>query len=195
MLTIVAHDRRAVEASLAAVAAVRPADLSRPTPCADWTLADLLAHMTAQHRGFAAAARGNGADPEIWREHPLGPDATTAYRDAAADVLAAFAEQRGEPFALPLIRSGGGFPAELAIAFHLVDYAVHGWDVARTLGLAYELDADTTAAALRVALAVPDGPEHRLPGAAFAPALPPVPDGLPFDRVLRALGRSPAWPS
>jgi Mycothiol maleylpyruvate isomerase N-terminal domain len=34
-------------------------DLARPGPCADWTLADLLAHMTAQHNGSAAAAAGD----------------------------------------------------------------------------------------------------------------------------------------
>ena len=56
-------DRRAVRASVDMVAKVTIEDLGRPTPCAGWTLADLLAHMTAQHRGFAAAAEG--AEP-IW---------------------------------------------------------------------------------------------------------------------------------
>lgn len=32
--------------------------MSRPTPCAGWSLRDLLARMTVQHRGFAAAAAG-----------------------------------------------------------------------------------------------------------------------------------------
>lgn len=48
---------RALRASVAIVAQVSERDLGRPTPCADWTLRDLLAHMTVQHEGFAAAAR------------------------------------------------------------------------------------------------------------------------------------------
>ncbi len=51
-------DARAVRASVRVVLQASAADLARPTPCADWTLAELLAHMTAQHNGFAAAAAG-----------------------------------------------------------------------------------------------------------------------------------------
>ena len=59
--------RLSVLKSIDIVNSVTPADFGRPTPCEGWTLFDLLAHMTVQHRGFAAAARGSGADPEIWR--------------------------------------------------------------------------------------------------------------------------------
>ena len=57
--------RTAVLASVDAVNAVIGDDLTRPTPCAGWDLATLLAHMTVQHRGFAAAARG-GTDLDVW---------------------------------------------------------------------------------------------------------------------------------
>ena len=59
--------RTAVLQSIDVVDTVREADLVRPTPCEGWNLLDLLAHMTVQHRGFAAAARGFGADMETWR--------------------------------------------------------------------------------------------------------------------------------
>jgi hypothetical protein len=64
---IVGLDARAVRASVQVVSQASAADLGRPTPCADWTLAELLAHMTAQHNGFAAAAAGNGADLVRWQ--------------------------------------------------------------------------------------------------------------------------------
>jgi hypothetical protein len=35
---------------------------------------------------------------------------------------------------MPEIRPGYGFPATLAIGFHLVDSVVHAWDVARAIG-------------------------------------------------------------
>ncbi|MET7719101.1 maleylpyruvate isomerase N-terminal domain-containing protein, partial [Streptomyces sp. NPDC005407] len=47
---------QAVRDSVTLVRRVAPADLPLPTPCEAWTLADLLAHMTAQHHGFAAVA-------------------------------------------------------------------------------------------------------------------------------------------
>jgi hypothetical protein len=49
-------DATAVRASVAVVAQVSTGDLGRLTPCAEWDLGTLIAHMTAQHRGFAAAA-------------------------------------------------------------------------------------------------------------------------------------------
>ena len=66
------HHRTAVTASVDVVNAVTLDDLDRPTPCAGWNLADLLAHMTVQHYGFAAAARGNGADLATVAAHDGG---------------------------------------------------------------------------------------------------------------------------
>ena len=59
-------DATAVRASVDLVAQLTPADLTRPTPCAGWTLHGLLAHMTTQHYGFAAAAAGQEG-PGPWR--------------------------------------------------------------------------------------------------------------------------------
>jgi uncharacterized protein (TIGR03086 family) len=188
-------DRRAVLASVELVSLVGPDDLGRPTPCPDWTLGDLLAHMTAQHRGFAAAA-GGGADLAVWEVGPPGADPVPAYSEAADRVLAAFALDGvlERPFALPEISTRLTFPGRQAIGFHCVDYVVQGWDVARALGVPYRPDPDLVAATLRIARAVPDGPERLEPGAAFRPGLA-VPEGAsPLDRVVSALGRSPNWP-
>ena len=70
---LLAAHRAVVNTSVAVVSHVQADDLDRPTPCAEWTLADLLAHMTAQYRGFAAAARGHGGDLTAWQVRPVGP--------------------------------------------------------------------------------------------------------------------------
>jgi uncharacterized protein (TIGR03086 family) len=88
---IVTLDARAVRASVRAVSQISAADLARPTPCADWTLADLLAHMTAQHNGFAAAAAGEGADLVRWQTGAPAADPVGEYAAAAERVLVAFA--------------------------------------------------------------------------------------------------------
>lgn len=187
-------DERAVRASVEIVAQAAQDDLGGPTPCAEWTLGDLIAHMTAQHRGFAAAARGDGAGLGHWAVRPLGADPAGAYAAAAEEVLAAFAEPGAaeRTFALPEFGAGAAFPGAQAIGFHFIDYVVHGWDVARAAGLPYDLDPDVAGAALPIALAVPGG-DHRLkPGAAFGPALPTSEHAAPLDRILTALGRSPS---
>jgi uncharacterized protein (TIGR03086 family) len=189
-------DRRAVLASAELVSRASIDDLDRATPCVGWTLGDLLAHMTVQHYGFAAAARGHGADLEVWRVRPLGDLAGSAYAEATEHVIAAFAEDGvlEREFVLPEFRTGPVFPAASAIGFHFIDYVVHSWDVARTLGLPYTPDPDLLAAALPLAQAVPNGPERQEPGSAFRPSLPITGRAGTLDQVLALLGRSPLWP-
>ncbi|MEU8233511.1 TIGR03086 family metal-binding protein [Actinoplanes sp. NPDC048967] len=190
-IDLLATHARAVRATVPIVARVRPPDLSLPTPCAEWDLGHLLAHMTAQHRGFAAAAAGHGGDLDIWQPRPPADDVTREYAEAAESVIAAFAQPdvAGRGFLLPEI-TPQPIPGRLAIGFHLVDYVVHGWDVARTLGVAYELPPDVLAAALPIAEAVPAGEARLAPGAAFAPPVPD-PGQDPLDRILALLGRDP----
>ncbi len=195
----IAHlHRTAVLKSVDVVDAVRTTDLDRTTPCDGWNLADLLAHMTVQHRGFAAAARGFGADPDVWRVESVvdavRADPRRAYSEAAHDVLDAFAADgtADAPFALPEFGDGAVFPGAMAMGFHFVDYVVHGWDVASSLGAGFELPADVVEAVLPLALAVPDGDFRTMAGAPFAPA---VEQGGTddFERILRHLGRRPDW--
>ncbi|MEV6860529.1 TIGR03086 family metal-binding protein [Streptosporangium subroseum] len=186
-------DRRAVRASVDMVAKVAIEDLGRPTPCAGWTLADLLAHMTAQHHGFAAAAEGSGADLAVWRAEPLGDGAVPAYTDAAERVMTAFAEDGvlDRAFALPEFGRGLTFPAAQAIGFHLIDYLVHGWDVAQSLGVEFTAEPELVEAAWPIAQAIPDDERRRRPGAAFQPGLAIPEDATRFDLILAMLGRSP----
>jgi uncharacterized protein (TIGR03086 family) len=190
---IVALDAQAVRASMDLVAQLTARDLARPTPCADWTLHGLLRHMIAQHHGFAAAASGD-ADLAQWRVRTLGEDPVAAYRAAAERVLAAFAADGvlDREFPLPEIARGLMFPARQAISFHFVDYVVHSWDVARTLGAPLDFDPALLGAALSVAKAVPGGGARLAPGAAFAPGVD-WPGGSGLDQIVALLGRSPDW--
>ncbi len=186
--------RRAVLSSVRVVDRVRPGDLDRPTPCAAWSLRELLAHMTAQHRGVAAAAEGAGPDLAVWQ--PMdAPDPVDDYRAAADAVLAAFAAPGAmdRDWWLPELSRTVPFPALRAQGFHLVDYVVHAWDVARAVGVPYEPDEDVADAALEVARAVPDGDNRRGPRSNFAPALITAAVAGPLDTALRLLGRDPEW--
>lgn len=197
---LVRLDATVVRATVEVAVKVGEADLGRPTPCAEWTLADLLAHMTVQHEGFAAAAMGHGADLSHWQPRPAGTaevlvaDVLVAEYVAAADrVIEAFGADdiADRAFDLPEISIPGPFPARHAIGFHLVDYVVHGWDLAQSLGLGYDLEPDVLAVALTIARAVPDGESRQRPGAAFAPAVEPTAPTTPLNHILTLLGRHP----
>jgi uncharacterized protein (TIGR03086 family) len=189
-------DRRAVRASAELVATITPSDLDRPSPCAEWTLGQLVAHMTAQHRGFAAAAVGDGASLAAWEVNPSPEDLVADHHAAVERVLAAFAGDGvlDRRFALPEFEVTSTFAAPTAIGFHFIDYVVHGWDVARALGVSFTPDRDVADAALVMAQELPSGPERLKPGAAFAPRVAVDENASVIDRVVGLLGRSPTWP-
>jgi uncharacterized protein (TIGR03086 family) len=191
--------RTAVLASVDLVSAVTPHDLDRPTPCGGWNLGDLLTHMTVQHRGFAAAARGNGADLAVWDAATVADavalDPAGSYAAAAADVLEAFAADGvlTASFALPEFGSGAAFPGEMAIGFHFVDYVVHSWDVARSIDASFDLPEEVITGVLPIVLAVPDGDFREADGSPFQRAIEADGPANDMDRILLHLGRSPGW--
>ena len=182
---LIAADAVAVRESVRLVAGLTSDDLSLPTPCEGWDLGTLVTHMTVQHQGFAGAGS--------WEMPPGGrfPDLVRAYAASAELVLATFAAPGAldRPFALPEISPSQTFPGRVAIGFHLVDYVVHGWDVATAFGVALTLPLPVLEVTLPLARAVPDGPFRLEPGAAFAPALPVPADADPLTEILLRLGR------
>src|ERR1019366_5982018 len=115
---------------------------------------------------FAAAAAGIGADLARWQPANPAADPAAEYAAAAGRGLGAFGAGGvlGPEFALPETTPKLRSPASQAIGFHLVDYVVHGWDVARSLGLGRAgyrpepdpVDSDVFITVLLIAESVPD---------------------------------------
>lgn len=177
------------------VAGITTDDLSKPTPCRAWTLYGLLAHMATQHYGFAAASRGD-SDPLVWKLRDLGDDPVKAYLESAEHVLAAFAEDGVTERQFPLVEftADAPFPGDQAISFHFIDYVVHSWDVAKTLGTTVSFASELLEAAQTVAQIVPTGDIRLTPGSAFAPDLPWSGEDR-LDQIVAHLGRNPNWPN
>ncbi|MET9530896.1 TIGR03086 family metal-binding protein [Streptomyces sp. NPDC006649] len=187
-------DRTAVLETVRILQRATPDDWESPTPCAGWTLRRLVGHMAGQHHGFAASA-GGGDDLAAWHPLDLGDDPLPVYRAAALAAIDAFAppEVLTRMFSLPEISTADRFPASVAIGFHFLDYVVHGWDVARTLGLPFEPSEEIADAALVIALRVPDDERRLGSDPLFRPSLATAPGAGSLDLALTALGRNPGW--
>jgi uncharacterized protein (TIGR03086 family) len=197
MSELLDQHRHVLTRSVEVVAQMRPGQLDVATPCAGWALSDLLAHMIGQHYGFAAAAAATAAAvPDVGEFAPraIGADAVAEYTASVESVLAAFASPGvlDRTMYLPEIRGGMTFAAPAAIGFHLIDYVVHSWDVARSLGVPVAFDDEALTTALQIARAVPEESKSDTPGAAFAPGVDTRSDAT-LDRIVALLGRDPQW--
>jgi uncharacterized protein (TIGR03086 family) len=188
-------DLRVLDRSTLAVidgvlAAAGVADLDRPTPCAGWTLADLLRHQISENQGFATAAR-DGAAPD-WN---LGAESTDLFADYRASVdafLDAFSP--GDVLERPMtIREFGTMPGHLAATMHLIDSVVPGWDFARSLDVAYEPDPAAVRACFPLSEGIPDDDLTRAEGQSFAHVVAAPAGASDLERLVALLGRDPAW--
>ncbi len=166
------------------VAQLGPGDLSRPTPCAGWSLDDLLAHMIGQHLGFALAVRELTAPAEAYRPVPFDPP---AWDHSVRELRAAFAaaDLTGSAVAAELAPSP--LPISQLVAAQLLDTVVHTWDIAESVGVDFAPPDQVLAATAAIAEAVPDRAFG--PGRAFAARLPP--GGDTWQRTLALVGRRP----
>jgi uncharacterized protein (TIGR03086 family) len=181
-------DQSATSLCLTAVAAVRPNQLDLPTPCSEWNLGELIAHLVAENRGFAANATGV-IDRVAWKPGP--PDEITLAKFPASveKVTAALADY--DVLERPVeVRVFGVFPGRVAVAMHFVDYLVHSWDVARAIGRPDPIPDELAEAALRLS---PLFPVERPPGGAFATVVPVDADAPASERLLGLVGRDPKW--
>lgn len=149
--------------------------------------------MTSQHLGFAAAARGETPDLAVWDSGDLGDDPAAAYRAAAAQALAAFADPQATERSVEVTELRRTLPGGVALAFHFIDYLVHAWDIRATLGLPRDLDPELVEVALGFfanAGTAPTADPLRIP---FAQPLAVADDAPALDRLLARVGRRPDW--
>ncbi|MBV1851674.1 TIGR03086 family metal-binding protein [Catellatospora tritici] len=182
-------DRRALDAAGAAIARVRRADLTRPTPCGDWTLGQLLGHMIGHNRGFAAAAAGRPVGAEVWDDLTPPTDPRRAFTESASLVTKAFGARTLLDRKIEVL-GYGTFTAATVLGMHFVDFLVHGWDVARAIGAAGTIDTELANSAMTVARRWPTD----RPSKAFGLMVEPAADAPVGDRLVAYLGRRPDWP-
>jgi uncharacterized protein (TIGR03086 family) len=154
-----------------------------------WTVADLVAHLTAMQLAAArllAAAPADDADAvRAATDDLLGDDPLTAWETAADTALAAWAAEDALTRTLEL--PAGPVPGGEHLVATTADLVVHAWDLAHATGGDTRLDGELVAVALRYAEAGlgDDG----VPGLVDPPiAVPPGAD--PLTRLLACYGRT-----
>ena len=161
-----------------------------PTPCSDWTVAQVLQHATGDQQAYAALL-GEGDFPAYDPFSPTGILETSALELLDAPLAAArvaFSRVDAADPAVPVPLPQGRLAAPVAVGAAALDAAVHAWDMAVATGQPSPLDAALAEQLYAVALEIVEP----LRGFAYAAALPGVgSDGV--DRLLRYLGRDPRW--
>src|SRR5690349_16182108 len=81
--------QRAVDVERTLIGTLRPEDLAKPTPCAEWNVRALVNHMIGVCLTYAAVFRGQPADSGNTPADLAGDRPADAYSRAAAALLAA----------------------------------------------------------------------------------------------------------
>ena len=158
----------------------------RPTPCSEWTVRDLVNHLTSEQlwapellAGRTVADVGDRFDGDL-----LGADPVAAWDAAVAAALAAFAEPGALGRTVDLSR--GPTAAHDYLDEMLTDLAVHGWDLARGLGVEDGMDPATVD---RLLVEWSDRTDELAPGPVFAGPLDVADDADQQTRLLALFGR------
>ena len=166
--------------------------LDRPTPCADWTVGQVLLHASGDQHAWANFV-GVGSLPSYNPfDPPARPEGTVIELVDAAVAAATAAWDQVDPGSdsvptpLPPVPT---LPAEVAAAACALDAAIHAWDVAVATGQQSPLTDDLAAALEPAARAVVEP----LRGFAYAAPLASEAADGPAAALLRHLGRDPKW--
>ncbi|WP_228973553.1 TIGR03086 family metal-binding protein [Streptomyces sp. DH12] len=169
--------------------------LDLPTPCPDYAVRELLAHIGGLALAFRDTARKEFGPTTDTDPGDARPVLAEEWRTSIPRRLEELAEAWREPGAWEGVTRAGGveLPGSVAGLVAFDELLVHGWDLARATGLPYAPDDDE----LRVSYAfqAPSAAERVDGKGPFGPPVP-VPDGAPLlDRVIGLSGRRPDWPA
>ncbi len=161
------------------VSAVRDDQLELPTPCSEWTVADLLAHI---HQ-FASVFTTNAAKQPPNPPETLVADWRTAIPRALDELAAAWQDESAWQGTV----SAGGVEMDAAdnAVVAAEELSLHAWDLARATG--QELDLDD-ASLDRV-----DTFFDRFGSSAWGEQAEAPTDATRAERAVARAGRDPRW--
>jgi uncharacterized protein (TIGR03086 family) len=173
--------------------AVSDDQLSARTPCAEYTVADLLAHISGfaiAFRNAAAKTTGGDASSDAVSTTGLHPQWRSRIPRQLDELVAAWRV----PAAWEGMTEAGGvtLPGDMMGRVALNELVLHGWDLARGTGQSFDCDP-TSAEACYELIQAATAPGEGAPEGLFGPAVEVASDAPLFDRLLGLGGRDPAW--
>ncbi|MFC0599216.1 TIGR03086 family metal-binding protein [Streptomyces palmae] len=132
------------------VRAIRPDQWDAATPCTEWSVRDLVNHLTAEQlwvpplvaEGSTIEDQGDAFDGDV-----LGDDPVAVWERAAAAAKDAFRAPGALERTVHL--SFGDTPAAHYCSQMIMDAVVHAWDLARGIGADEHLPDDLVAFSVR----------------------------------------------
>jgi uncharacterized protein (TIGR03086 family) len=164
---------RAVDQAERVLSEIPPDQLFDPTPCTEWNIGELVAHVVADPRNFVMMARGEKPD---WSAPASLPDDWRVEFRSAADEL------------MEMWRDAGESASPQSMDWQTAEFAVHTWDLVRALDLPTPLDAEVAQRGLDFMSGALTS-ENR--GSAFAAEVPIDDDAPIYDRLAAWAGRRP----
>ncbi|KAA9152419.1 TIGR03086 family protein [Amycolatopsis acidicola] len=179
--------RGAADEFLRVARGIGPAQLSAPTPCTEYDVRALLNHLLYWGPWLEAAVR-----KEETPSMEGGERAADLVHDDWQAALTTRVHGLLEAFASPGAFDGtaGGMPAEMVASMILMEWVVHGWDLASATGQTLHCDDETAGVLLVAAKAMAEqGRAHGI----FKDEVPVARDAPALARVLAVTGRPPEW--
>jgi uncharacterized protein (TIGR03086 family) len=165
--------------------------LDDPTPCADWTVRDLVNHVVGEELWTPPLMEGQTIEQvgDRLEGDLLGDDPVAAARDAATVGLGAV---NGDLDGRKVHLSYGDEDAEEYVRQLIADHLIHSWDLAAALGVDTRLDRDVVD---EVAIWFADREEMYRSAGAVGPRVESGgdPRSDPQSDLLAASGRMPGW--
>ena len=183
---------RAVDEFRAHLAAVRTEQWTNPTPCTNWDVRYLVAHVVGGNR-FASMVLdrrpAQDALTVVMGTQQLGADPLVDFDESTTRQRAGF--RRVGALEALVSHPLGDLSGERFLTMRVFDVAVHAWDLATALGRESTIDDALAEHVLRTVL-------REVPGMGFGiePCGEVRPDAPPLERLLdlsgRCIGRAPA---
>jgi uncharacterized protein (TIGR03086 family) len=183
--------RRAVAQTETIVAAVAPDQFDLPTPCPEYDVRTLLAHITG---GLTRTALVGEGDPDALARPSMAegiPDDgwPAAYRIAAARATAAWADDAKLDALVEV--PWGKVPGRIALSGYVQEVLAHGWDLAQATGQPTEGDPELANWALAISRRILPPEIRGQEGVPFGPVVEVPADATPYTQLAAWLGRHP----
>jgi uncharacterized protein (TIGR03086 family) len=159
--------------------------LSLSTPCPDFDVRDLIAHVYQGADRVRGMGEGRPAESITFTPDQLPADLAAGYREHAQQAQQAWA---GDDTLGRLVTAPWGtVPGAAAIGAYLNEALAHGWDLATATGQPNEIDPELATVALQLAQrAVPADGRDQMP---FAEVVASAEDATPSTKFVNWMGR------